>query len=239
MNSNLQDLKDTINVQFNNDEFLKEALIHRSYQANDDLGNNERLEFLGDAVLELAVTEFLFETYPKRSEGDLTSFRAALVRTESLAEEALRLGFGEFIYMSNGEESTGGRTRPYILANTVEAIIGAIYRDQGYEPAKNFIIKEICHKIDDIVENRLDIDAKSKLQEISQEQLKITPNYEMIDSEGPDHQKVFTMGVLLDGSKLTEAKGDSKQSAEQNAAQKALENWDNLIEKHFPEINND
>lgn len=233
MNKNLQELEEKLKLEFKNKSLLEDALVHRSYHNEGE--NNERLEFLGDAVLELAVTKFLFHKYADRKEGDLTSFRAALVRTESLSEEAVRLGIGDFIFMSNGEEATGGRTRPYILANTVEAIIGAIYMDQGFDKADEFITREICFKIDEIVKNRLDIDPKSKLQEIVQEQLKITPSYEMIKSEGPDHEKIFTMAVTVNNKKLASAKGDSKQNAEQNAAEIALREWDKLMEKHFPE----
>ena len=140
-NTDFSILETRIEYTFKNIDLLKEALVHRSYR-NDILknkgSNNERLEFLGDAVLELVITQFLFETYPSHPEGDLTSFRAALVRTESLAAEALRLGVGEFVYMSKGEETTGGRERPYILANTMESIIGAIYMDGGFESAKVF-----------------------------------------------------------------------------------------------------
>lgn len=237
MNKDTNELEKKIGHKFNDRELFKESLIHRSYRNDvlkrDKIVNNERLEFLGDAVLELVVTQYLFESYPKYPEGDLTSFRAALVRTESLAEEALRLGIGEFIYMSNGEEATGGRERPYILANTVEAIIGAIYLDSDYDAAKQFIINEICYKITDIVENRTDIDAKSKLQEKAQEELKITPKYKMISSKGPDHNKTFTMGLVLGEHVIAKAEGDSKQKAEQNAAAKALEDWDNYINKYF------
>jgi ribonuclease-3 len=211
-----------------NETLFVEALTHRSY-ANDnrdkEVKNNERIEYLGDAVLELVVTEFLFTKFPNYPEGDLTSFRSALVRTESLAEEALRLKFGEFIQMSSGEEATGGRTRPYILANATEAIIGAIYLDSGYKSAKEFILREICHKADVIVEKRLDVDAKSKFQEIAQDEFKITPTYELLDSKGPDHKKIFTMAAMISSFKIAEGEGESKQIAEQNAAQAALNDW--------------
>ena len=219
-----------IKLNFNNTVLLEEALTHRSFinENNGTKNHNERLEFLGDAVLELVVTELLFNNYPDKPEGDLTSFRAALVRTESLAYEAKKINLGESIFMSYGEEATGGRKRQYILANTMEALIGAIYLDQGYKCTEDFIKKHIYYKIEDIIKNRLDIDSKSKLQEISQEELRITPTYILINEEGPDHNKIFTMGVKINETVLARGAGDSKQKAEQNAATKALENWENL-----------
>lgn len=235
MNNDLPNLSSKIGVEFKNTKFIEEALTHRSYvNENKEIQtHNERLEFLGDAVLELVVTEFLFKTYETYPEGDLTSFRAALVKTESLAEEAERLDLGEFILMSKGEEATGGRTRPYILANTVEAIIGAIYLDSGYQASEEFILKHICYKADMIVKSRLDIDSKSKLQEIAQEVVKITPSYEFVSSKGPDHDKIFEMAVLLGDKAFGRGEGKSKQEAEQNAAENALTNWENLIQKYF------
>ncbi len=235
-NTDLNSLENKLGVKFINSKLLSEALTHRSYvneNRGEGLQHNERLEFLGDAVLELVITEFLFKKYEDHPEGDLTSFRAALVKTESLAEEAERLGFGEFIFMSKGEESTGGRQRPYILANTVEAIIGAIYLDQGYETAKKFIIDNIAHKTEDIVNSRLDIDSKSKLQEVAQESVKLTPIYEFISSEGPDHDKTFIMAVKIGENEFGRGKGRSKQEAEQKAAEDALNNWESLVNKYF------
>lgn len=236
MNSDLTNFPSKIGVTFKNSALLQEALTHRSFvneNKEQATSHNERLEFLGDAVLELVVTEFLFKTYEDYPEGDLTSFRAALVKTESLAEEAERLQIGEFILMSKGEEATGGRSRPYILANTVEAIIGAIYLDSGYQVSEEFIIKNICYKADNIVKSRLDIDSKSKLQEIAQEVVKITPSYEFLNSKGPDHDKIFEMAVLLGDKVFGKGEGKSKQEAEQKAAQDALENWENLVQKYF------
>jgi len=221
----LKVIEKLIGFSFINKELLIEALTHKSYlNENRSISskNNERLEFLGDAVLELSVTRYLFVIYPEFMEGDLTSFRAALVKTESLAEEAFRLRLGDFIFMSKGEESTGGRTRQYILANTVEAIIGAIYLDQGYELADKFILEHICYKAEKIISERSDIDSKSKLQEIVQEKLRITPTYELISAIGPDHNKIFEMGVYTGDNLITTGKGKSKQEAEQDAAKKAL-----------------
>jgi ribonuclease-3 len=218
-----------------NESLYHTALVHRSFVNETDgkIENNERLEFLGDAVLELATTEYLFETFPDRSEGTLTSFRSALVRTESLAQEATRLGIGKYIYMSKGEEASGGRNRPYILANTLEAIIGAIYLDLGYKSCKKFITENICYKVKEIAEKRLDIDAKSRLQEISQDVTKLTPSYELVNAKGPDHNKTFEMAVKIGKFIFTTGVGKSKQEAEQNAAQKAIENWDTLLKKYF------
>lgn len=231
----IKQLLKSLKIKPNNENLYHEALVHRSFvnESNDTDKNNERLEFLGDAVLELVVTQYLFLNYPDYAEGDLTSFRAAVVRTESLAEEALRLNIGEYIYMSNGEEATGGRIRPYILANTFEAIVGATYLDKGYNIAQKFIVENICYKLKAIIENRLDIDSKSKLQEVAQETLKITPIYELLESSGPDHKKIFLMGVVIGDKLFAKGNGKSKQEAEQLAAQAALANWTELVKKHF------
>ncbi len=220
-----------IGYTFTNQELLVTALTHRSFlneQRLEFVGNNERLEFLGDAVLELVTTELLFHTYPCRPEGELTSFRAALVRTESLAETAEVIGIGQFIRMSKGEEATGGRTRQYILANSIEALIGAIYLDSGYQQAKKFVDSYIGKKLNAIVEQRLDIDAKSKLQEIAQEKFKYTPTYEVADQHGPDHDRVFTVRAIINGENYGEGQGKSKQEAEQAAAKEALSKITNL-----------
>jgi len=230
----------SIKVTFKQLPLLKEALIHRSYLnelKDPSLQHNERLEFLGDAVLELVVTEFLFNKYPNYKEGELTSFRAALVKTESLAQEAKRLNVGEYIYMSKGEEATGGRNRPYILANTMEAIIGAIYLSEDYKVCKTLILREICYKIEDIINARLDIDAKSKLQELSQENVRITPTYKLISAMGPDHNKTFEMAVLIGENEFATGKGRSKQEAEQEAAKAALKNWTSLLNKFYKQPN--
>jgi ribonuclease-3 len=233
----LHNLLKSINlVDFKKPELLIEAFTHRSYLnefRNTDIQHNERLEFLGDAVLELVVTEYLFSTYADFKEGDLTSFRAALVKTESLALEAKKLNLGEYILMSKGEESTGGRNRPYILANTMEAFIGSIYLSEGYETASKFILKHIGYKAKEIIEERLDIDAKSKLQEIAQEAAKITPSYKLLGSSGPDHNKTFEMAVTIGEHEFGKGTGKSKQDAEQAAANQALEKWDKLFKKHF------
>lgn len=235
MNQEINTLKTKLGYDIR-PELLQEALTHRSYineLKSEELSHNERLEFMGDAVLELVVTEFLYNKYIDMPEGVLTSYRAALVKTDSLAEESRRLGIGQYIFMSKGEEQTGGRDRTYILANTFEAIIGSIFLSTGYDDCKKFIIENICYKIDGIAENRSDIDAKSKLQEISQEFTKITPSYELSNSAGPDHDKVFEMTVMIGDFEFGKGAGKSKQEAQQKAAEMALKNWDNLYRKYF------
>lgn len=231
----LQKLCEEIQVEFQNLTILREALTHRSYLNESRVEqnrHNERLEFLGDAVLELVVTKFLFNQYPDRPEGDLTSFRAALVRTESLADEAKAINLGDYLYMSKGEERTGGRSRPYILANAFEALIGSIYLDLGYAAAEKFLAERLFTKIERIVRDRLDLDAKSRLQELAQEVMKLTPNYQLKGETGPDHNKTFTMSVYLGDQELASGEGKSKQEAEQNAAASALQNWQTLYQKH-------
>jgi len=225
----LDELQKQIKITFNDIGKLKHALIHRSYiNENEDKGlaNNERLEYLGDAVLELIVTEYLFNKYVDRAEGDLTSFRAATVNTVSLAETAKSINLGKYIYMSHGEEITGGRERPYILANTFEALLGAIFIDQGLDICKGFLMCFLLPKIEKIVTERLDIDSKSKLQEMCQDRFNVTPTYELISSIGPDHAKIFTMGLKIDRKIVAQGQGKNKQEAEQKAAHEAIINWD-------------
>ena len=232
----MTEFEEKIGLTFNKPELLKTALIHRSYiNETDDksLSNNERLEFLGDAVLELIVTEYLYATFPDKPEGELTSFRAATVKTTSLAETALAMNLGKYVYMSRGEETTGGRERPYILANTFEALLGAIYLDQGIEAATKFLHKFLIPKIQNIVEQRLDVDSKSKLQEICQEEFNVTPTYDLISATGPDHAKIFTMGLKIEKHIVERGEGKNKQEAEQNAAMKAIANWDEILHKFF------
>jgi ribonuclease III len=229
----LEKFSQILGIDFANYSYLKNALVHRSYlnENKQIIDNNERLEFLGDAVLELIITQYLYKEYPQRPEGELTSFRAAIVRTESLAETANELEIGNYIFISKGEEMTGGRTKPYILANTYEAILGAIYLDQGFEKAEKFVHRTLTHKIPNIVKNRLDIDSKSKLQELSQEILSITPAYELLEESGPDHDKSFIMQVVLGTVKFGSGQGKSKQEAEERVANFALENWDTILKQ--------
>jgi ribonuclease-3 len=233
----MADLEKRIGIEFKDKSLLKQALIHRSF-INEalngaELSHNERIEFLGDAILELIITEYLYQAYPEYKEGELTSFRAATVRTTSLAITAEKLELGEFVYMSKGEERTGGRYRPYILANTFEAMLGAIYLDQGLETVKAFLHRILVPKIKNIVEQRLDIDHKSKLQEIAQEKTGLTPSYHLLNAVGPDHNKEFTMCVKVGEFVFGEGKGHNKQEAEENAASKAIDAWDSNQAKYF------
>jgi len=223
--SKLQILMTNLGYQFQNLELLAQALTHRSYLnevKTEFLEHNERLEFLGDAVLELVITEYLFRTYIERSEGELTSFRAAVVRTESLAQTSLQLEVGEYIFMSKGEAATGGRTRPYILANAFEALLGAIYIDGGMESFKALVDTLLVPKFIPIIANRLDIDSKSRLQELAQEVHKFTPIYKLLHEEGPDHERTFTVEVIVNNESFGQGKGRTKQEAEQAAASEGL-----------------
>lgn len=223
--NNIEDFQTKINLKFKDESYLIEALTHRSYlnEHKECKSHNERLEFLGDAVLELVVSDYLFKKFPDRAEGDLTSFRSALVKTDSLAESAKVLGIGDSLMLSRGEEDTGGRSKNYLLANTFEALLGAIYLDQGYEVTKEFVYKNLMYKLDDIVQNRLDIDSKTKIQEVAQAKYKVTPIYEVTNEEGPDHDKQFTVVVKINDKVVGEGQGSSKQRAEENAASKGLE----------------
>src|SRR6185295_16104142 len=185
--------------------------------------SNERLEFLGDAVLELIVTEFLFATYPDKPESELTSYRSALVRGKHLAEVAAELELGQFLRLSRGEEKSGGREKSYILANTFEAVIGAMYLDTGFDTVQDFIHRAILPRLSELVEKGLHRDAKSKFQEYTQEKLGVTPHYDLVEEIGPDHDKRFLMAVLLGEKEIARGEGSSKQKAELDAAEKAVE----------------
>lgn len=210
-----------LGISFNNPELLLEAVTHRSYlneHRGHQVGHNERLEFLGDAVLELAVTDFLFKRYPEKPEGDLTSYRAALVNTQSLSSIAESVGVNEVLLLSKGEAKDTGRARQYLVANTIEAIIGALYLDKGYEEAEQFIARHFYPRLEEIVEKRLWQDAKSRFQEFAQEHEDVTPSYRTLFEEGPDHDKHFTVGVFLGNDEIARGTGKSKQEAEQVAA---------------------
>ena len=213
-----------LGLSFNNIELLTEALTHRSYLNENKTADkhNERLEFLGDAVLELASTHFLFNKFPFKPEGDLTAYRAALVNTVSLAESAKLLGLNDMLQLSKGEAKDTGRARDIILANAYEAVLGALYLDQGYEAAEQFVARTLYPKIDSIIENRAYQDAKSRFQEVAQDKKGTTPAYRTLSEEGPDHDKKFTVGAFIGEAKIAEGEGKSKQEAEQSAAQAAL-----------------
>lgn len=215
-----------LGLEFKNVDLLVEALTHRSYLNENKSSvqrHNERLEFLGDAVLELAVTRFLFEKFPNKPEGDLTAYRAALVNTFSLADAATEIGLNDMLLLSKGEAKDTGRARQIILANAFEALLGAIYLDQGYDAAETFIAKNLYGKIDEVIAKRAWQDAKSHFQEVAQERRSVTPHYKTIGETGPDHDKKFTVGVYLDKDEIARGEGKSKQEAEQAAAQAALD----------------
>ena len=221
-----EELEQKIRIQFRNKDLLLTALTHRSY-LNENTSwhydHNERLEFLGDAVLELVVTEYLYLNYPN-PEGEMTNWRAALVNSVMLAHVATKFGLNDFLLLSRGEAKDTGRARQYILANAVEAVIGAIYLDQGYEPSKDFIMRFVVDELPDILSGKSYQDAKSKLQEEAQERVGITPNYQVIEDWGPDHAKNFKVGVFLGSEQVGEGNGPSKQEAQQSAAEAALKN---------------
>lgn len=214
-----------IGITFTNKMLLQTAFTHRSY-INEHKGtllqHNERLEFLGDAVLELVVTEFLFAKYPEKTEGDLTSYRAGLVNTSTLSTVATGLEMNDYLLLSRGESKDIGRARQYILANTFEALIGSIHLDQGYETARRFITEHLLPLTDDIVGRHLWRDSKSRFQEVAQEKAGITPSYKTMMEDGPDHDKRFTVGVFLGETQIADGQGKSKQEAEQEAAHNAL-----------------
>jgi len=227
----LKKLEKKLDLNFEDRDLLVQAFCHRSYlneHPDFELGQNERLEFLGDAVLELVVTEYLFKNYPGKPEGDLTNWRAALVNTKMIAEVARKINLGNCLLLSNGEKKENGKAKQYMLADTFEALIGAIYLDQGYEEANRFIKKYLLVELPKIISLELFKDPKSELQEIAQEKTGETPVYQVIKEFGPDHNKKFQMGVFLEGEKLAEGKGRSKKEAEESAAEKALEDKFNI-----------
>ncbi|HOX91143.1 MAG TPA: ribonuclease III [Candidatus Paceibacterota bacterium] len=213
-------------IIFKNKKLLEQAFIHRSYineNSGSKLKHNERLEFLGDAVLELIITDYLYNKYPEKDEGELTAYRSSLVNTITIGEAASNLGMNDFLLLSKGESKDNGKARSYILANTFEAFIGAVYLDSGYETARDFIAKSLFNKIDEIVAKKLWRDPKSLVQEKAQEHLSVTPAYRVLSESGPDHDKHFTIGIFFGDDLVAEGKGKSKQEAEQEAAHRALE----------------
>ena len=214
-----------IGYTFRDAGLLEQAFTHRSHlNENRTPGreHNERLEFLGDAVLELVVTEFLYAKYPDKPEGELTAYRAALVNTVSISDAGTKLGINDYLLLSRGESRDTGRARQIILANAFEALIGAMYLDSGFDDAKKFIADQLFHKTDDVVANRLWQDAKSKFQELVQENMQVTPTYKILDQSGPDHDRTFVVGAFIGNEKVATGEGRSKQEAEQAAAEKAL-----------------
>ena len=215
-----------IGLNFSNKDVLKQAFVHRSYineNKASGLSHNERLEFLGDAVLELVITDFLYNKYSDKQEGELTAYRSALVNADTCAGIATGLGMGDYLLLSKGESKDVGRARQYILANALEALIGAIYIDQGYDATKGFIEKNFTPLIESIISEKSFIDAKSLFQEKAQEFDGVTPSYKTVKESGLDHEKKFTVGVYVGKDLIATGEGESKQEAEQMAAKSALE----------------
>lgn len=220
----MSEIEKAIGCSFNDKDLIEQVFVHRSYLNENPgykQGHNERLEFLGDAVLELVVTEYLYKKF-NNPEGELTNWRSALVRGQHLAEIAGELQLGDWLMVSRGEAKSGGKTRQIILANTFEALLGAMYLDQGLEVVREFITNHILTRLTRILEQELHVDPKSKLQELTQAKDSITPHYEVIQEEGPDHAKMFTVAVFLGKRKLAQGTGNSKQTAEQAAATQAV-----------------
>ena len=216
-------LEEKLGVTFKNKGLLKQALTHRSYiNESQALSSNERLEFLGDSVLSFLVSDYLYQRFPKFPEGKLTNTRSAVVRSKTLAKINSSLNVGQYLFMSKGEEDSGGRNNGSILADTFEAILGAIFLDQGVDSAKKFLEKHLFPLIADVFQNEEYTDYKSKFQEETQKTIKESPVYRVLQSQGPDHNRIFTVGVFLQGKQGGEGTGKSKQEAEQEAAKQAL-----------------
>lgn len=222
----LKKLEKKLDYKFKDSDKLKQALVHRSYiNEHPDfvLGHNERLEFLGDAVLELIVTKYLFNEYPEKPEGVLTNWRASLVNSKMLYQVASELALDNYLYLSKGEAKEGNsKSRQFIMADAVEAIIGAMYLDQGIGGAELFVNEYIVSKLHHIISNELYLDPKSRLQELAQEKESITPHYNLLKEKGPDHEKIFSIGVYFEDKMIAKGEGSSKHEAEVDAAKKAL-----------------
>jgi ribonuclease-3 len=226
MTNDFAKLQKRLGVKFQDEGLIRQALVHRSYlneHPEFKYGHNERLEFLGDAVLEIVVTEFLYLNFENTPEGDLTNWRASLVNAKMLYEVASALDIEECLYLSKGESrDKNKKSRQFILANAVEAIIGAMYLDQGIEAAKKFILNNVVVKLDDILKNQTYLDPKSYFQEKAQEIRGTTPHYQILDEVGPDHAKIFTVGLYLDEELIASGRGSSKQEAQVDAAAQGI-----------------
>lgn len=224
MDKDFSKLEEKLEIKFKNKNLLKQSVVHRSYlneNPNFNLPHNERLEFLGDAVLELITTEHLYKKYSD-PEGVMTNWRSALVNSKMLSKLARKLGIEPFLYMSKGETKDTGRARELILANAFEALIGAIYLDKGLEAARIFIEKNLLKELPKIIEKKLYMDPKSRFQELAQEKTGITPSYEVLKEWGPDHNRHFVVGVYLEKKLMGKGEGCSKQEAQEKAAEEAL-----------------
>lgn len=222
--ADLSELEQKIDVVFKNRDLLLQAVVHRSYLNENPgfrLGHNERLEFLGDAVIEMVVTEHLYRNF-ENPEGELTNWRASLVNAKILSDIAREIGVDPFLLLSRGEAKETGKARQYILANTFEAIVGAIYLDQGMRKSKSFLSRVVLPRLPYILEHELYVDAKSKFQELAQERLGTTPNYQVLEERGPDHAKHFTVGIYVGRTLIAKGEGSSKQEAQMDAATNAL-----------------
>lgn len=223
--SDLETLQQKTKLRFNDQQLLQQVFVHRSYLNEHRsylLGHNERLEFLGDAVLELVVTEYLYRNYPN-PEGELTNWRSSLVKGEMLAKIAIGLEFSEHLLLSYGEARSGGKNKNQLLANAFEALLGALYLDQGYLPCQEFIHRTVTVHLEEILEQRLFVDPKSELQELTQEKFSITPHYTVLSETGPDHAKEFIAAVFIGERELGRGSGNSKQAAQVSAAGNALQ----------------
>lgn len=216
----------SIGITFVDKTLLQRAFTHRSFineNPNSGLQHNERFEFLGDAVIELIVTDYLFKAYGNSTEGELTAYRSALVNAVVMGEVAAEVDMNEYLLLSKGEKKDTGRARQTILANTYESFVGAVYLDQGYEPCKKFVLETLVPRLDEIITKKSWRDAKSRVQEEAQERVGLTPSYAVVSESGPDHDKYFTIGIFFGDKKVAEGKGKSKQEAQQAAAQAALD----------------
>lgn len=234
MTNDLSKFEKIAGLSFKNKNLLKQAFIHRSYlneHKGATLDHNERLEFLGDAVLELVTTDFLYKNYPTKPEGELTSYRAALVNANTCSVQALELGVNELLFLSRGEAKDTGRARQIILANAFEAIIGAIYLDLGYSAARDFIQKHLLSNAEEIIKKSIGEDYKSSFQKKAQEVYSLTPTYQLIKEVGPDHNKIFTIALYIGEEQIAIGEGRSKQEAEQEAARLGLveKGWNGAV----------
>lgn len=224
-------LQKQISTYFKNQNLLSQAFIHRSYlnETKSELLSNERLEFLGDCILSFVVSTYLYNLRKNDAEGDLTNLRAYIVKTKSLAQGAKLLNLGSYLKLSKGEELGGGRENPQLLANTFEALIGAIFLDQGLEPVRNFLNRHLLSLFEKEVKFGPPKDAKSSIQEIVQEKFKQSPVYKTLAMKGPDHAREFVVGIFVGEEKMGEGEGSSKQEAEEGAAKNALKQMDKFL----------